>query len=139
MNFTHTGIIFNKYTNARALLKYKGVFYMNFDFSEVKIARISIDHDLFQKLRVGNLIYTDGRTERIILHINEKIVAEVSNRKAKPDIERNKSGKPNLLLGRPVIVSLFNEHYYDEDVTQFYLQAQFAGYNLVLVGDKNDE
>lgn len=104
---------------------------MNNTFTPVKIGHIKVKDDLYKKLKISNLCIKYLNSDYLFIFINEEVIETVRNRKVRPEVDKSKD-KDNTLLGLRIIMAE-SEIYYDEDVYQFYLEAQFEEYTIALV------
>lgn len=101
---------------------------MKLKFHEMKSASVTVPGELYDKLAVGSMTIKYWTNEYILILVNPDTIEAIRTRP--PKIERGEL--PRTLLGFPVIEKP-SRPYYDEEVYQFYLSAQFEEYALLYV------
>lgn len=106
---------------------------MKLKFQEMRSASVAVSPELFEKLAIGSMVVNYWSKKYILILITSDTVEKVRTRL--PKIE---SGVlPQTILGIPVIETS-SQPYYDEEVYQFYLSAQFEEYSLLYVQNEEE-
>jgi hypothetical protein len=108
-------------------------------FNEMKTGNIAVPGELYEKLKKNNFCLQYLGQEYLILLINANIVENIRTREVRPPPTPvlDEYGNPQTLLNFPIVFA-DPKNYYDEDIYQFYLSAQFEGYSILFVQSEEE-